>query len=287
MFGTALVLTAATLVGCATASTPQPDKGYSSGAYSEVAPNGDVNDAAGTDRQVITTGFVTVAVSEPSDAAVKATRIAESAGGRVDGRTELAPTNGDNGSATLTLRLPASKLTATLDKLKQLGDVREVSLSSQDVTLTTQDLDARISALTASVDRLLALLAKAKNTSALIEIETALSDRQAELESLKSERRYYSDQVTLATITLNLVSVTDAPADSFWSGVVSGWSAFVGFFAGLLVALGFWLPWLVLAAIAAAVIAGILRRRRAARTEPIVEPEPAPTRAPRSAAKKN
>jgi ElaB/YqjD/DUF883 family membrane-anchored ribosome-binding protein len=245
-----------------------------------VAPNADVKDAPATDRQVITTGFVTVAVAEPSDAASKATRIADSAGGRVDGRTELAPTNGDNGSATLTLRLPAAKLTATLDRLKQLGDVREVSLSSQDVTLTTQDLDARIAALTASVDRLLDLLAKAKDTSALVEIETALSDRQAELESLKSERRYYSDQVTLATITLNLVSVTDAPADSFWSGVISGWSAFVGFFAGLLVAVGFWLPWLVLAAIAALVIARIVRRRRAARTAP--EPEPAPTRAPRA-----
>lgn len=282
MFSTTLVLTAAALVGCATTSTPSPGTGYSSGADSRVAPNADVKNAAPADRQVITTGFVTVAVSEPADAATKATHIAESAGGRVDGRTELAPTNGNNGSATLTLRLPASTLTATLEKLKQLGDVREVSLSSQDVTLTTQDLDARITALTASVDRLLALLATAKDTSALIEIETALSDRQAELESLKSERRYYSDQVALATITLNLVSVADAPADSFWSGVVSGWSAFVGFFAGLLVALGFWLPWLVVAAIAAAVITRIVRRRRAARAEPEPEPELEPARPPRS-----
>jgi hypothetical protein len=269
LISTAFILSAAVLAGCSSSITPygeapgQSDKsavplteqGSGQATSSDAGP-------AAIERQVITNGYVTITVDEPLDAAAEATRITESAGGRVDARTESAPVDGTRGSATLEVRIPAEALTATLDKLKKLGNVQEVSLSSSDVTTVTQDLDARIRALSASVDRLLALLATATDTDTLIKLETAISDRQANLESLESERRYYADQTSLATVTLNLVSVTDAPADTFFTGVLTGWNAFVGFFAGLLVALGVLLPWLVLAAIAAAITIVLVRRRR-------------------------
>ncbi|CAN5131218.1 hypothetical protein BH09ACT5_BH09ACT5_02620 [soil metagenome] len=224
------------------------------------------------DREVITTGYVTITVDDPMGSADDAVRITEQAGGRVDGRTEYAPKDEtDKGSATLTLRVPADSLTPTLDKLRELGTVQEVSLNSNDVTMVTQDLEARIKALSASIDRLLVLQSSATDVDTLIQLETAISDRQAQLESLESERRYYSDQVSLSTITLNLVSEYNAPAeepDTFLSGLVAGWSAFVAFFAGLLVALGVLLPWLVLAGIITAAVILIVRwnRRRKAAT---------------------
>lgn len=274
---TALVLTALALAGCSAAggsrdeSYTQSDSGVSApeaATGSESADTDGGTDGTRTDvidRQVITTGYVTVTVDEPLDAASEAIRITESVGGRVDGRNEYAPTDGDKGSATLTLRLPAETLTATLDKLKELGEVQEISLSSNDVTMATQDLDARITALSASVDRLLALLATAQDTDTLIALETAISDRQAQLESLQSERRYYADQVALSTITLNLISEADTPVtepDTFLSGLEAGWNAFVGFFAGLLVALGVLLPWLIFAGIITFVIIVLVRRSR-------------------------
>jgi len=227
-----------------------------------------VGELAEADRQVITTGYVTITVDDPMAVAGDAVRIAEQSGGRVDGRSEYAPKDDtDKGSATLTLRIPTERLTATLDELRELGSVEEVSLNSNDVTMVTQDLDARITALTASVDRLLVLLANASDTDTLIMLETTISDRQAQLESLESERRYYADQVSLSTVTLNLVSEFNAPAeepDTFLSGLIAGWNAFVGFFAGLLVALGVLLPWLVFAGIVAAVVILIVRRRKRA-----------------------
>jgi len=233
-----------------------------------------VGEVASADRQVITTGYVTITVDDPMAVAGDAVRIAEQSGGRVDGRSEYAPKDDtDKGSATLTLRIPTDRLTATLDELRELGSVEEVSLNSNDVTMVTQDLDARITALTASVDRLLVLLSNASDTDTLITLETTISDRQAQLESLESERRYYADQVSLSTVTLNLVSEFNAPAeepDTFLSGLIAGWNAFVGFFAGLLVALGVLLPWLVFAGIVAAVVILIVRRRRAVKP---VEPQ--------------
>jgi hypothetical protein len=220
------------------------------------------------DRQVITTGYVTITVDKPVDAAADAIRIVESTGGRVDGRSEFAPTEGNEGSATLTLRIPADSLDATLEKLRELGDVQEVSLDATDVTMETQDLDARITAMRASVDRLLALLQTATDTENLITLETAISDRQAQLESMESQQRYYADQISLSTVTLNLVSEYTAPPaqpDNFLDGLVAGWHAFVGFFAGLLVAIGVLLPWIILGGVIALVVIVLVKRRRRAR----------------------
>lgn len=271
---TALILSALALTGCAAAGgaydsssggftdPAAPDAG-SVTEFSQPSSEGEKLSLDSIDRQVITTGYMTLTVEEPLDAASEAIRITESVGGRVDGRNEYAPVGGDKGSATLTLRLPADTLTATLDKLKDLGAVQEISLASADVTMATQDLDARITALTASVDRLLGLLATATDTDTLITLETAISDRQAELESLQSQRRYYADQVSLSTVTLNLVSIADAPVkepDTFLSGLTAGWNAFVAFFAGLLVALGVLLPWLIFAGIITVIIIVLVRR---------------------------
>jgi hypothetical protein len=199
-------------------------------------------------REVIVNGSVTVTVDSPADAAADAARIAESSGGRVDARSERAPVDDDKGSARLTLRLPSQTLTATLDKIKKLGEVETVELMTDDVTVEVADLDSRISALDASITRLHALLKTAKNTDDLITLETAITERQGNLEAMQAQQRSLDDQVDLATIQLELISEADSPVDTpdtFWSGLVAGWTAFVGFFAALLVVFGAALPWLV------------------------------------------
>jgi Domain of unknown function (DUF4349) len=279
IFPTAALLVTMVLAGCTASPTSDGQ-----GGVTEQAPSGSrdtmtgetetgtrltgdslaTDPAAGSNRQVITTGYVTITVDKPVDASAEAIRIVEGSGGRVDGRAETAPVNGNDGSATLTLRIPSDTLTATLDKLRALGAVQEVSLNSADVTMETQDLDARITALTASVDRLLALLSTATDTENLITLETAISDRQAQLESLESQRRYYADQVSLSTVTLNLVSDFTGPTakpDNFFDGLVAGWTAFVAFFSGLLVAIGVLLPWLVFLGIVALIVVVLVKRR--------------------------
>ncbi len=262
------------LVGCSAAGTsssslsdgsaPAPAIGTTDSSKSGGSTTDNtVTDAAA--RQVVQTGYATVVVTKPLDAATQAIAITDAAGGRVDGRTENAPTNGDSGSATLTLRIPSAALDATLEKLKGLGRVQEVSLSAADVTMQSQDLNARITALSASIDRLLALLSTATDTNALITLEGAISDRQGQLESLQAEQRYLADQVSMATLTLNLISdaqATPTTPGTFLSGLAVGWQAFLNFFTGLLVVLGVLLPWLVLAAVITAVTLGAVRLAR-------------------------
>src|SRR5690606_5484355 len=108
-------------------------------------------------------------------------------------------------------------------------------------------------------------------TDTLITIERELSQRQAELEGLKAQKRYLDDQVAMRTITVALVAERDAPIDepeNFWTGLQAGWDAFVGFWATALIALGVLAPWLIL--IGLIVLAIIVLVRRATR-KPVVE----------------
>lgn len=263
------------LTGCSADgySGASPEVSLDGGVAPQVAPgiDGRYLDVVDADRSVIVTGWATILVDDPAAAAAEATRIANAAGGRVDSRSERAPTDYSGGSATLVLRIPAAKLDATLEELKRLGTVQDVSLSANDVTLEVQDLDARISALETSIERLEALLAEASTTADLIELETAISDRQAQLESLQAQQRYLSDQVAMSTLTLDLVTepvATDPPPGDFWEGIVAGWDALGKFAAGLLVALGAFLPWLIPIGIVALIVWGIValsRRRRASK----------------------
>ena len=277
---TVLLAAALALTGCSAAGGAADQSGGDSGEYSQpqapdaggieggeggAALDSDGSTSATADRQVIITGNVTITTEDPITASRDAVRIVETAGGRVDGRTEYAPTEYDQGSATLQLRIPADKLTATLDKLEELGRADEVSLSTSDVTVESADLDARISALRASIERLNGLMAQASDIDDLITLESAISSRQGELESLEAQQRYLADQVSMSTISLYLRSDAEAPTTTpgdFWSGLATGWNAFVAFWAGLLVVLGVLLPWLITLAVIAAVIVWIVRRRR-------------------------
>ena len=265
---TVLLAVAVSLAGCTSSPSTVDQVAPMTGEGSRTSDAASEATLAEDSRSVVTTGSMTVTADDPIAAAADAVTIVEAAGGRVDARTENAPTENDNGSATLSLRIPSTSLTATLDELKTLGDTENVSVNAVDVTTQSQDLAARISALRASVDRLTALLATATDTKVLIELETAISERQGNLEAMEAQQRDFADQVALSSIELSLISPTDAPVtppDSFWSGLLAGWTALTGFFGFVLVALGVLTPWLVLAGVLVVVALLVLRRRRATR----------------------
>lgn len=224
--------------------------------------NDPIKDSA-DDRAVITEGYLTLTVDSPLDAVDDAARIVERAGGRVDSRTE-SPENGDRpSSASLTVRIPSDKLTATLDDIEELGRTEDKTITSTDVTAQTRDLTARITALRASVDRLLALLSSATATADLVEIETALSSRQAELESLEATQRALGDQIDLSTVQIIFGTEAVAPVDrpdDFLAGIVFGWNALIAFFGTVAIAAGVVLPWLILPVILLVVVLETFRR---------------------------
>ncbi|WP_166785628.1 MULTISPECIES: DUF4349 domain-containing protein [Cryobacterium] len=219
--------------------------------------DGSTGEITSTQRDVITTGMVSITADDPIASVQDAVTITEQAGGRIDSRTENPATDNQPASANLTLRIPSDELDRTLAELKQLGTVNFVSLNASDITQQTQDLDARITSLKTSVERLLALMVEATTTADLIAVENALSERQSELEGLQAQRDYLSDQVDFSTLTLELYStgtVDPGTPDDFWDAVAAGWNALVSALGTAIVGIGFALPWLLALGLVAAIV---------------------------------
>jgi acetolactate synthase regulatory subunit len=236
------------------------------------------SDASG--RQVITTGSVQLTVDDPRKAASAVVALVEGEGGRVDARREQAAAEGTDASAQLTVRIPSDDLTSTLAKLEDIGRVDQINLSAQDVTGTAEDLDARIRALKLSVARMEDLLSRATSNADLIAAENALTERQANLESLQSQRARLAEQVALSTLDITLTTPGNAPEPTthgFLGGVAAGWDALVAMLSALVLVVGVLLPWLAFAGVIVLVVVASLRWVRRRRAPAAVATGPAPT----------
>ncbi len=242
----------------AEAPTLQAPEGGTTEEFTDDAVSGE---ARAEDRSVIRTGSISITVDDPIESAEEVAAIAERSGGRIDDRTETPGNDVQQPRASLTIRVPAGEFDAVVAELRELGDVSSVSMNASDVTQHREDLDARIAALTTSVNRLRELLSTATTVADLIAVESELTTRQSELDSLTQQRDLLVDQVDFSTLAVDLVTEAVAPdpvPDDFWSGIVAGWSALVGFAGGLAVAIGVLLPWIAVLAVLAGVIVAVV-----------------------------
>jgi len=276
-----LALALVLLVGCSGPGSSSSSADSGGGAGAAVAPGGAPNAPdSDADRQVVTTATASVSVEDPSAGAQRVSELVEAAGGRVDQRSEQASPgkNGGQGVADLVVRVPADALTGLLADLEKVGDVANVSVSRSDVTAKTVDLDARISALQTSVTRLQGLMNGAASTADLLTAEKALSERQADLESLQSQRALLADQVELSTLTVHLAPFGVAPPggpNGFVDALATGWRSLVSVLHGAVIVVGVLLPWLVIAALVAAAVLVLLRRLRRRPAVPATTPHQA------------
>jgi Domain of unknown function (DUF4349) len=136
------------------------------------------------------------------------------------------------------------------------------------VTASKADVDARVLALATSVTRLRDLLSTATDVSALLQVETTLTAREADLSSLRARQRALNDEVSLATLTVTITTKAAKPVRHHFHA--TGFLAAVGSsFHGLGVAamvaiagIGYVLPVLLPVGLVGAVVLGLRRRRR-------------------------
>ncbi|ORW93863.1 hypothetical protein AWB92_11990 [Mycobacterium sp. IEC1808] len=212
-------------------------------------------------RDVITTGSMQMVVSEPAQVADRLVTAVIDSGGRVDSRSERSGSSSP--TVDLVLRIPADKLDGVLGDAKKLGTVDSMSIGHNDVTSQRVDLDARIQALQTSVDRLLDLMRRAGSVGDLLAAESSLTQRQAELDSLRAQRATLGDQVSYATINVSLSTKPAAiPQPGFLSALQHGWQSLLSAIHGVVMAVGFLIPWIPVLAVGALVVVLVVRRRR-------------------------
>lgn len=263
--------------------------GMSGSAVSGGAADAAVPGASGS-REILSTASATVVVPDAAAAAQQVGDAATARGGYVESQniaaTSAAPSDGtvSNGSVSggdiatlpypmpgddsITVRVPADQLSALVDELGSIGEVTSSSVSRQDVTDQAIDLRARIAASEASVQRLTELMSQAADVGDLIAAESALSERQATLESDRQQLAALEGQVEQSTLTVRLVPETEpvrADPTGFADGLAAGWNGLVATLNGIVVALGFLLPWLAVIAVAGLIGWGVVRLARRAR----------------------
>lgn len=201
--------------------------GTTGGAGASTADRGRVSAVL---RAVVRTATLVVEVEDVRRAADAARALAQGSGGEL--AAEQSTAGADDARSVLTLRVPGTRLDATVDKLAALGDERERAVTSDDVTEELVDLDSRVATQRASVARVRALLERASGLGDVVKIEGELAKREAELESLTARMRAVEDRVAMSTVTLTLVGDgTALPSDpeeqlGFTGGLRNGWDAF-------------------------------------------------------------
>lgn len=186
-------------------------------------------------------------------------------------------------SADYTVRVPVDNYRAFLAAVGEAGSVRNVSENAENITSSYIDVQARLTALEAQRTRLNELADQAETTADLLEIESQLSDVQYQLENYTGQLRNMDQQVSYSTVDIYLqevvtltptgVTFTERIADAFGGG----WDAFVGFVQGLVIALVYLWP-VVLIAVAVLAALRFWRKRHPKAPKapkPIQTPPPA------------
>lgn len=186
-------------------------------------------------------------------------------------------------SADYTVRVPVDNYRAFLAAVGEAGSVRNVSENAENITSSYIDVQARLTALEAQRTRLNELADQAETTADLLEIESQLSDVQYQLENYTRQLRNMDQQVSYSTVDINLqevvtltptgVTFIERIADAFGGG----WDAFVGFVQGLVIALVYlWPVVLIVLAVLAALRFWRKRHPKAPKApKPIQTPPPA------------
>ncbi|MEZ3161509.1 DUF4349 domain-containing protein [Microbacterium sp. BWT-B31] len=241
-------------------------------------------------RDIITTASATVMVDDPAAAAREIGAAAEAGGGWVESMSvgtsgqvlpmydgsgvaydSIAPSPYPAEGAWITVRIPSADLAAFTTGLGDVGEVTSSTINRQDITDQTVDLRARIDAAQASVDRLTELMSQAGSLTDLIAAESALSERQALLESYQQMLESLEGQIEMSELSVTLITNTppvEADPAGFGDGLAAGWNGLVATLNGIVIAIGFLVPWIAVTVAIALIVWGIVRLvrgRRAAR----------------------
>ncbi|MGF1505059.1 MAG: DUF4349 domain-containing protein [Anaerolineae bacterium] len=166
---------------------------------------------------------------------------------------------------SMRIRVPAEQFDEVMDALADLAvEVTNRSESGQDVTEEFVDLQARVESLEAARDRLLDIIAEAETTEDLLRAEEQLTQREAEIESIKGRLQFLEQSAALSNISIEIMPYRfSQPIDTTWRPFETVRDAFETLinslqnFADFLIRFAIaGLPWLILVGL---VIYGLVR----------------------------
>ena len=277
-----LVLACALLGACSSALTSSTSEGAvgsdrgGSGTVQKAGVPGAQTDSKTVDSPqspVVDSGQITrsatmvLVVPDAASAATRLRSVAITHGGTVTTENVVSGTKNSYGQSTVVLSVPADQLDGALTDIAAIGEVQLRTIQSTDVTAKVADVDARIKTMRDSIARMQELLTRAGSVSEIAQVESELTRRQSDLESLLAQQKALAQRVAQSPITVTLstqpvVIEPPVPQTGFLAGLAAGWKALKSFTVGALTFVGALLPFLVVFAIIGAPVVWLVRRRR-------------------------
>ncbi|MEP7081988.1 MAG: DUF4349 domain-containing protein [Chloroflexota bacterium] len=232
-------------------------------------PEPGVPNALPAEQRIIKTGEIAIEVETVSTALARVRALALELGGYV-GDSQAGTLDQ---SATLTLRIPASRFGDALIALDELeGDVISEATREQDVTTQIVDLEARIANLEASEASYRLLLARAERIDDVLAVQSRLDEVRGQIEQLKAQLENVTGQADLSTLTVSLIpraqpietqSENWDPGAELDRALASLVGLGQGIASGLIWFVIVWVPiLLILAVLALVALRGVLELRR-------------------------
>ena len=127
--------------------------------------------------------------------------------------------------ASLTLRVPVSRLDAAVEALATLGEVEAVSIATQDVSEEFVDVTARLENARRLERRLLELLSRGTGKlTDVLQVEEKLASVREEVERIEGRRRWLQAHSEMSSIELALHEAGTPPAPRAASAIGDAFS---------------------------------------------------------------
>jgi hypothetical protein len=155
-------------------------------------------------RKLIRNATVELEIASFEDAVQKITAFANEERGYVATTNSQKQANGKLRGQVVVKVLPEN-LDRLLQKLRGLGELKNQTLGTEDVTKAYFDTDARLKNAHVMEQRLIDMLnTKTGKVSDLLQVEKELGRVREEIEKMQGDLKYWDSQVQFATVTISL-----------------------------------------------------------------------------------
>ncbi|BDM77764.1 hypothetical protein AM10699_06360 [Acaryochloris marina MBIC10699] len=177
--------------------------------------------------QLIKRANMTLRVEKVAPALKAVAKIVKTQQGDVVGlQDQVPPDESVRHQASMELRIPQTKLEATLEQLAQIGKVQNRSIEAEDVSTQLVDFQARLKNLRKSEEVVLKIMDRSGSVADVLKVSQELKTIRQQIEQIDAQVKRLQAQVAYSTVNLSLESAiaTTPPQASLGERLQEAWS---------------------------------------------------------------
>jgi hypothetical protein len=164
-------------------------------------------------RKIIRNGYVNLEVDSFEQIYDEIILLTETSGGFIQDSNTGKQYYGGSGNETtllrgsLNIRIPEKSFLTVYNKIKELGEVNDSSISGSDITFQYNDISSQIANLEVQEARLRDIMEKAENVEELLQVERELNRVRTEIDRMTGMIKNWDNLVSYSTINVSLTEI--------------------------------------------------------------------------------